>query len=62
MDYLSIPSKLSNLFHCSMASEPNDFVLVNAFASTPFGGNPAAVLFLNSPFLKNDTYLKVAQN
>lgn len=62
MDYLSIPSKLSNLFHCSMASEPNDFVLVNAFASTPFGGNPAAVLFLKSPFLKNDTYLKVAQN
>lgn len=31
------------------SSQPIDFALINAFSRAPFGGNPAAVVFLDAP-------------
>lgn len=36
-----------------------DFVLVNAFSTSTFGGNPAAVIFLDAP-LSMETFIKTA--
>ncbi|KAH8111906.1 Diaminopimelate epimerase-like protein [Phellopilus nigrolimitatus] len=44
------------------ASCAYDFAIVNAFTHSPFGGNPAAVCFLDAPFPDAETYLKVAAN
>lgn len=62
-----IPRNFNSYFYlttifCPMALETSDFVLVNAFTSAPFGGNPAAVLFLKTPLADYGTYLKIAQN
>ncbi|KAH8111893.1 Diaminopimelate epimerase-like protein [Phellopilus nigrolimitatus] len=39
-----------------------DFAIVNAFTRSPFGGNPAVIVFLDAPLPDVDTYFKVAAN
>lgn len=42
-------------------SKPVPFVIANAFTKDPFGGNPAAIIFLESE-LPSDTLQSLAQN
>lgn len=46
----------------SASPKAYDFSLINAFSGSLFGGNPAAVLFLNGPLADESAYLKLAQN
>ena len=43
-----------------MGQNVKDFIVVNSFASKPFGGNPAAV-FINADGLNQDIMQKIAQ-
>ncbi|KAH8111907.1 Diaminopimelate epimerase-like protein [Phellopilus nigrolimitatus] len=48
--------------HDSGANVAYDFAIVNAFTHSPFGGNPAVIVFLDAALPDVNTYFKVAAN
>ncbi|THH11049.1 hypothetical protein EW145_g896 [Phellinidium pouzarii] len=45
-----------------VATQTYEFAIINAFTRSPFGGNPALVVFLDAPLQDESAYLKITEN